>query len=240
MAESAKKTHFGRAGEYFAMSELLLRGWNVAVPVVDVGDDVFVIDDNDKTTLRLQVKSSTNQTAEPKKPPTFKFGLSRAQLRSPQVVELFYMLLMRDVDRWVFLVIPRARLSAIRGAAEAASKASATAGEEKGPNGPAAKAKVTRGRGRPLVGDDTATTDAANLVVTMQDGIPTGWSANLSEYLNKWPVDMGVISGGPGTVGPARAADDGAHDAGDPRDTASPQVSALPEEAPPQSPDPES
>jgi hypothetical protein len=32
------------------MSELLLRGWNVAVPVVDVGDDVLVVDDNDKTT----------------------------------------------------------------------------------------------------------------------------------------------------------------------------------------------
>ena len=54
-----KTTHFGRAGEYFAMSELLLRGWNVAVPVVDVGDDVFVIDDSDKKTRRLQVKTST-------------------------------------------------------------------------------------------------------------------------------------------------------------------------------------
>jgi hypothetical protein len=40
------------------MSEVLLRGWNVAVPVVDVGDDVFVIDDNDKTTYRLQIKSA--------------------------------------------------------------------------------------------------------------------------------------------------------------------------------------
>ena len=58
-----KKTHFGRAGEYFAMSELLLRGWNVAVPVVDVGDDVFVIDDRDKTTLRAQVKTSAAEPA---------------------------------------------------------------------------------------------------------------------------------------------------------------------------------
>jgi hypothetical protein len=32
-----KTTHFGRAGEYFVISELLLRGWNVAIPVVDVG-----------------------------------------------------------------------------------------------------------------------------------------------------------------------------------------------------------
>jgi hypothetical protein len=26
-----------------------LRGWNVAVPVVDIGDDVLVIDDDDET-----------------------------------------------------------------------------------------------------------------------------------------------------------------------------------------------
>ena len=45
------------------MSELLLRGWNVAVPVVDVGDDVFVIDDNDKTTYRMQVKSAASDTS---------------------------------------------------------------------------------------------------------------------------------------------------------------------------------
>ncbi len=62
MAE--KPTHFGRAGEFFAMSELLLRGWNVAVPVVDVGDDVFVIDDNDKTTYRVQVKSATSDASQ--------------------------------------------------------------------------------------------------------------------------------------------------------------------------------
>jgi hypothetical protein len=60
-----KTTHFGRAGEFFAMSELLLRGWNVAVPVVDVGDDAFVIDDNDKTTWRLQVKSAEAETMPP-------------------------------------------------------------------------------------------------------------------------------------------------------------------------------
>lgn len=54
MAE--EPTHFGRAGEFFAMSELLLRGWNVAVPVVDVGDDVFVIDDLGRNDVR---KSST-------------------------------------------------------------------------------------------------------------------------------------------------------------------------------------
>jgi hypothetical protein len=72
-----KTTHFGRAGEFFAMSELLLLGWNVAVPVVDIGDDVFVIDDNDKTTYRLQVKS-----AQPSKKDRWNFSISRAQLRA--------------------------------------------------------------------------------------------------------------------------------------------------------------
>jgi hypothetical protein len=77
-----KKTHFGRAGEFFAMSELLLRGWNVAVPVVDVGDDVFVIDDNDKTTWRLQVKSSKVENLPAGDGVKAKFTLSRAQLRT--------------------------------------------------------------------------------------------------------------------------------------------------------------
>ncbi len=61
------------------MSELLLRGWNVAVPVVDVGDDVFVIDDNEKTTRRVQVKSSRIEAQD--NAPMASFTLSRAQLR---------------------------------------------------------------------------------------------------------------------------------------------------------------
>jgi hypothetical protein len=69
------------------MSEVLLRGWNVAVPVVDVGDDVLIIDDNDKTTFRLQVKSTRTSYGEPA---TAKFTLSRQQLRTPQEIELLY------------------------------------------------------------------------------------------------------------------------------------------------------
>ena len=29
------------------MAELLLRGWNTTIPEVDVGDDIFVVRDND-------------------------------------------------------------------------------------------------------------------------------------------------------------------------------------------------
>jgi hypothetical protein len=107
-----KTTQFGRAGEFFAMSELLLRGWNVAVPVVDVGDDVFVIDDKDKTSYRVQVKS-----AEPKLLDngryTACFALSRKQLNAPRRMELFYMFLVRISTRWRFLVVPREDLAQI-------------------------------------------------------------------------------------------------------------------------------
>ena len=40
------------------MSELLARGYNVAVPEVDVGDDVLVIRDATQEVSRIQVKSS--------------------------------------------------------------------------------------------------------------------------------------------------------------------------------------
>jgi hypothetical protein len=89
-----KRTHFGRAGEYFAMSELLLRGWNVAVPVVDVGDDAFVIDDRDKTTRRVQVKTAMAEPMRAKGEGAERvcasFKLSRTQLRTRQPIELFY------------------------------------------------------------------------------------------------------------------------------------------------------
>jgi hypothetical protein len=85
MAVNQKRTHFGRAGEFFAMSEILLRGWNVAVPVVDVGDDVFIIDDNDKRTFRLQVKSGRVDGG------VATFTLSRPQLRATLPIELLYM-----------------------------------------------------------------------------------------------------------------------------------------------------
>ncbi len=37
--------YIGRAGQLAVMAEFLLRGWNVALPEVDVGDDVFVVKD---------------------------------------------------------------------------------------------------------------------------------------------------------------------------------------------------
>lgn len=157
-----KTTHFGRAGEYHAMSELLLRGWNVAIPVVDVGDDVFVIDDKDKRTRRVQVKSAEGKKVKGRVTAAFK--LSQSQLRLQQPIELFYVLLVRSSAAWRMLVIPRDRLLEIHKARGGRRKASVS----------------------------------LMLNVTLENDGAKGWSASLSEYLDKWPEDLAPADGGPG------------------------------------------
>lgn len=51
--------YLGKAGQLEVMSELLSRGWNVAVPEVDRGDDIFVVRDHDGHFMRIQVKTAT-------------------------------------------------------------------------------------------------------------------------------------------------------------------------------------
>jgi hypothetical protein len=178
MAE--KTTHFGRAGEFFVMSELLLRGWNVAVPVVDVGDDAFVIDDNDKTTWRLQVKSAeAHVTGEG--PLKASFSLSRAQLRTVQAIELFYMFLVRANEEWHFLVVPREDLATIR-------------------KDYVEKSTAQPARGRPPVDDGEAKGDTVTLNIEVSDDDVTGWKASFGKYRGRWPDALAPVSQGPGTV----------------------------------------
>lgn len=177
MAELDKNTHLGRAGEFFAMSELLLRGWNVAVPVVDVGDDVFVIDDRDKTTFRVQAKSTVVQPSTAVGPITARFTLKRSQLRDQGPVVLFFFFLIRTGSSWRYLVIPRERLSDMRDTFESAERA---------------------GPGRPPATDHTAKSDGLALDVMIDGDAAYGWKQNLTEFLERWPEELEVIEGAPG------------------------------------------
>lgn len=176
MASIGKPSHFGTAGEFFAMSELLLRGWNVAVPVVDTGDDVLIVDDNDKTTWRVQVKSakadvgSGNVTAH--------FNLSRRQLKTGQQIELLYMLMIRHDARWRFLVIVRERLAELHALYTTTPRA---------------------GSGRPPKTDEAARVDNLGLRITLDGGRATAWEGLLSETLEEWPADLPELETGPGT-----------------------------------------
>lgn len=56
--ERKRKLIVGRSGELAVMSELLWRGWTPARPEIDIGDDVFIIDDEIGTFWRVQVNKN--------------------------------------------------------------------------------------------------------------------------------------------------------------------------------------
>ena len=50
---TSKWSHVGRSGDHAVMAEVLLRGWNVAIPEVDAGNDISV-DENADHLIRVQ------------------------------------------------------------------------------------------------------------------------------------------------------------------------------------------
>jgi len=90
------------------MSELLLRGYNVAVPAVDIGDDIYVVEDAESNLIRVQVKSANCQAR--------KYGfvgqirLCARQLKEGKRTKLVYVFALRFEARWYFVLISREHL----------------------------------------------------------------------------------------------------------------------------------
>lgn len=110
--------YFGKAGHLFVMSEFLLRGWNVAIPEVDEGDDIFVVKHEEGRLMRIQVK--TSQAKFQKENFTATFSISTRQLDDATKDDIFYIFLVRGRDKWQLpLIISRydlfERLISIRG-----------------------------------------------------------------------------------------------------------------------------
>jgi hypothetical protein len=104
------ESFIGKAGQLATMAEFLLRGYNVAMPEVDVGDDVFVVNNRAEKLWRIQVKTATG---EPRGYGcSAQFLLSLKQLREPAETPLFYVLTLRWDERWEFLVISQKTLRA--------------------------------------------------------------------------------------------------------------------------------
>lgn len=102
--------YIGGAGEFHVMAEFLARGYNVAVPRIDIGDDVLVIKDDQHEIRRVQVK-----TARADKTGAFQFEVSREQLETFDPVALWYVFQARRPDRWLPpLVIEQRALNAIQ------------------------------------------------------------------------------------------------------------------------------
>ncbi|MDM8548421.1 hypothetical protein QUF72_00025 [Desulfobacterales bacterium HSG2] len=108
----SKKTnlYLGKAGQMAVMSEFLARGWNVAVPEVDVGDDIFVVRDSDGNLSRIQVK--TGSAKEIRNGYSAQFSVPLRQLMFPVSPELSYIFAVRRNQRWEsFVIIQRDTLN---------------------------------------------------------------------------------------------------------------------------------
>jgi hypothetical protein len=100
----------GRSGHLAVMAEFLHRGINVAVPEVDVGDDVFVVRGTDEAVIRVQVKTANAE--EQQGGYVGQFSVPWGQLNVPNdSPPLVYVFVVRRGRRWSdFLVIRRGAL----------------------------------------------------------------------------------------------------------------------------------
>lgn len=91
------------------MSEFLLRGYNVAVPEIDIGDDIYVVEDENGNLGRVQVKAANCDTK--KNGYSGQVNVKFSQLIEPKGALLTYVFVLRHQDQWgPFIVIPRKRL----------------------------------------------------------------------------------------------------------------------------------
>jgi hypothetical protein len=101
--------YVGRAGQMAVMAELLWRGWNVALPEVDVGEDVFVVKDESGELWRVQVKTATAKLQQ--KGYSAQFNVSLKQLETLRTPDLVYIFAVRGPSGWEsFIIIDRSTL----------------------------------------------------------------------------------------------------------------------------------
>ncbi len=80
------------------MSEFLIRGWNVAIPEVDIGDDIFVVEDKNGILKRVQVKTSS--TMSRRKSYSAQYSVPLKQLRNITANPVYYVFLARTTSQW--------------------------------------------------------------------------------------------------------------------------------------------
>ena len=97
--------YLGKAGHLAVMSEFLTRGWNVAIPEVDVGDDIFVVQDDNGILRRVQVKTATS--TERHSGFSARFNIPIFQLTNISKIPVHYVFVTRHHDNWTKPLIIR-------------------------------------------------------------------------------------------------------------------------------------
>lgn len=90
MIKGTESLYKGKAGQLYIMSLLLALGWNVAMPEVDTGDDIFVVKDKSGDFRKVQVKTTYSAIKQGDEKLKVKFNIPGKQLLLEQPVELVY------------------------------------------------------------------------------------------------------------------------------------------------------
>lgn len=101
--------YVGKAGHLAVMSEFCLRGYNAATPEIDIGDDVFVVNDRTGNMWRVQVKTSRGRQQRTSR--AYQFRIRNTAITAPQNPQLHFVFVMREHREWRFLIIDRAVLA---------------------------------------------------------------------------------------------------------------------------------
>ena len=104
----ASTAHVGRAGHLAVMAEFLLRGYNAAMPEVDTGDDIFVVEDQQGQLWRIQVKTAVGKPM--RDGCRAKFSIALRQIETSKRPDLFFVFAVRLHGRWEFLLLSRDEL----------------------------------------------------------------------------------------------------------------------------------
>lgn len=97
--------YIGKAGHLTIMAEFLTRGWNVAIPEVDIGDDIFVVQDDNGELQRVQVKTSTATVR--KNGYSGQFNVQLDQLKNYNKGLIYYVFMVRNNNQWAKPLIIR-------------------------------------------------------------------------------------------------------------------------------------
>jgi hypothetical protein len=108
---ATQRNHTGYSGQMAVLAEILFRKCNAAIPVIDVGTDVFAFRDDSTEVARIQVKAAQGTRYKKGGGYRAQFNISMKQLKATDNPALHYVLAVRLEDQWVsFLVLSRKQL----------------------------------------------------------------------------------------------------------------------------------
>lgn len=108
---TSKDSFTGRAGQLAVLSELLIRGVNVAIPEVDEGEDTLAFVRDDVGIDRIQVKTAVAVSLKTAGNYSARVSVPLAHLDDRDRIDLFYVFAVRLEDAWSdFVILSRREL----------------------------------------------------------------------------------------------------------------------------------